>query len=82
MNKIEFDERLNELYSQIMELESQLSNEDYKIIKCIESSLIKEELPYDITELHLSRQNLRDLINEYQDEITLLLDEGYEDENN
>ena len=52
----------------IAELKAQLSSTDYKIIKCSECSLAGEELPYDITELHTSRQALRDEINELEQE--------------
>lgn len=42
-----------------------LSKSDYKVIKCMESFLCGEDLPYDITELHRERQALRDKVNEY-----------------
>ena len=48
---------------------TELSNNDYKIIKCMEtflSNLSTEEkniLPYNIDELHTTRQALRDIIN-------------------
>lgn len=48
---------------QIAELKEQLASTDYKIIKCSEASLIGEELPYDVAELHAERQALRDQIN-------------------
>ena len=48
------------------ELKSQLSNTDYKIIKCYEYNLAGLELPYDIEELHSERQDLRDQINELE----------------
>jgi hypothetical protein len=43
-----------------------LSSTDYKVIKCIESYLCGEELPYDINELHLERQAQRARINELE----------------
>ncbi|MDP4109319.1 MAG: hypothetical protein Q8878_04745 [Bacillota bacterium] len=49
--------------SQIAELKSQLTETDYKIIKCSESSLVGLDLPYDIAALHAERQAIRDQIN-------------------
>ena len=48
---------------QIRNLECDLVASDYKIIKCYEYSLIGEELPYDIEQLHIERQSIRDEIN-------------------
>lgn len=48
---------------QIRNLECDLTASDYKIIKCYEYSLIGEELPYDIEQLHIERQSIRDEIN-------------------
>lgn len=50
----------------IAELKTQLSDTDYKIVKCSEYSLAGEELPYNITELHTMRQAIRDQINELE----------------
>lgn len=46
-----------------------LSDTDYQVIKCYEASLVGEELPYDVKQLHLRRQNLRDLINALSEEL-------------
>ena len=54
--------------ARIAELKEELNSTDYKIIKCSESSLAGEELPYDIVELHAERQALRDEINELEGE--------------
>lgn len=47
-----------------------LEKEDYKIIKCMESFLVKQELdydlPYDIKELHETRDELREQINKLE----------------
>lgn len=51
---------------EISRLVSELSNTDYKIIKCFEYQLAGLEVPYDITELHATRQALRDKINELE----------------
>lgn len=51
---------------QIEILKEQLTQSDYQIIKCYEYSLIGKELPYNMTELHNKRQEVRDKINELQ----------------
>nr|DAS34914.1 MAG TPA: hypothetical protein [Caudoviricetes sp.] len=43
-------------------MQSELSDSDYKIIKCYEASLCSEQAPYDVVELHKERQNIRDKI--------------------
>ncbi len=47
----------------IATLKRQLSETDYKIIKCSECSLAGLVLPYDIVALHTQRQTIRDEIN-------------------
>lgn len=62
-------EQLDKLYTNLMNYQVELEKEDYKVIKCMECSILGEELPYNMEELHLKRQNFRDLINETQDKI-------------
>ena len=50
-------------YEAIEQLKKQLAETDYKVIKCNEASLIGEELPYDMKEVHKERQEIRDEIN-------------------
>ena len=50
----------------IAELKTQLSDTDYKIIKCSEYQLVGKEAPYDIATLHAERQAIRDEINELE----------------
>lgn len=57
-----------EKQAKIKELQSELNESDYKIIKCNEYKLAGLELPYDIEELHKQRQALRDEINKLQGE--------------
>lgn len=45
-------------------LKNLLTATDYQVIKCYEASLVGEELPYDVKELHKERQAIRDRINE------------------
>lgn len=54
--------------AKIKELQSELNESDYKIIKCNEYKLAGLEIPYDIAELHKQRQALRDEINKLQGE--------------
>ena len=51
---------------EIRNAKTELANGDYKIIKCMEAYLCGEDLPYDITELHVERNILRDNINKYE----------------
>ena len=64
----EFEAKKTEQQKQmkIAQLQQQLNDTDYKIIKCQEYSLAGLELPYNIEELHTQRQSIRDQINELQ----------------
>lgn len=66
--KILNTEAEEEKQAKIKELQSELNESDYKIIKCNEYKLAGLELPYDIEELHKQRQALRDGINKLQGE--------------
>lgn len=57
--------KVNSVYTQkkIDNLKEVLSSSDYKVIKCQEASLIGEQMPYDVDELHKERQSIRDEIN-------------------
>ena len=59
-----------EAIQEIASLKADLSNTDYKITKCIEYQLAELELPYDVQELHTTRQTLRDRINELESEMS------------
>ncbi len=54
---------------EIEKLKTQLTETDYKIIKCSEYQLAGLELPYDIQALHTERQSLRDRINELEESL-------------
>lgn len=62
------DEKAQEQAKQaeIYRLKDELADTDYKIIKCSEYQLAGQVLPYDIAELHTTRQALRDRINELE----------------
>lgn len=50
----------------IESLKAQLAEDDYKIIKCYEASLLGNKLPYDIASLHRNRDEIRAKINEME----------------
>lgn len=54
----------------IQQLKDDLASEDYKIVKCYEASLLNQELPYNIQELHIKRQSVRNQINEMEAQLT------------
>ena len=54
---------------EIEEAKQQLTDTDYKIIKCTEYQMEGLDLPYDIHELHETRQALRDKINELEEQL-------------
>lgn len=61
--EMEEQERIANINAQINNLKEQLASTDYKIIKCTECSMVGEEMPYDVNELHAERQAIRDEIN-------------------
>ena len=65
--EIQNQKKAEKIKQKIAELQSQLSNTDYKITKCQEYSLVGLELPYDIEELHKERQAIRDEINKLEE---------------
>lgn len=52
--------------NKVQVLKKDLESSDYKIIKCYESNLLGVTLPYDITEVIIERQAIRDEINVVQ----------------
>lgn len=72
MNRQEINDCINLLHTEKMELESQLSSSDYRVIKCAEAQAVGETLPYDAEKLHADRQAKRDRINAIEDEIAEL----------
>jgi hypothetical protein len=60
---MEENQRIANINAQINNLKEQLASTDYKIIKCAECSMVGEEMPYDVNELHTERQAIRDGIN-------------------
>lgn len=61
-----------QMQERIVRLKQALADSDYKVIKCAEAQMAGVELPYNITELHTERQELRDMINELE----LVVDNG------
>lgn len=66
------EKELMQKNEELADLERILSESDYKIIKSYENSLIGKELEYDIEQLHIARQNMRDKINEVKNEVAKL----------
>lgn len=58
----------------IQALKDKLSSTDYKIMKCYEATMLKEALPYDVSELHIQRQAWRDDINELEGKLAACTD--------
>lgn len=54
---------------EIRNLQSDLRSTDYMVIKCYEASLVGEEQPYNMSEIHEERQKIRDRINALQKEL-------------
>lgn len=52
--------------SEIETLKAELSDGDYRVIKCYEATLAKAKMPYDIETIHKERQTIRDKINELE----------------
>ena len=58
------DKRL--VQREIERLKSCLSASDYKVVKCYEATMMKQNLPYDLNEICSERQSVRDRINELE----------------
>lgn len=61
--------------SEINSLKKKLSDNDYKVTKCMEAKLLDLPLPYDIQAVHAENQIMRDRINEIEDFIKLNIEE-------
>lgn len=55
-----------QITAKINEYKSFLDETDYKVMKCYEASLLDFPLPYNINEVHQTRQEYRDRINELE----------------
>ena len=58
------DLAMQEAEGKVSEARGFLADTDYKVIKCMEAYLCGEALPYDINELHRTRDEQRKVINE------------------
>ena len=65
----ERQEQIAEIQIQIVGLKAQIDATDYRIIKAYEYSQVGLETDYDLQALHLERQELRDQINELEQEL-------------
>lgn len=61
--------------AEINSLKKGLSDNDYKVTKCMEAKLLDLPLPYDIQAIHAENQIMRDRINEIEDFIKLNIEE-------
>lgn len=52
--------------AKINEYKAYLDDTDYKVMKCYEATLLNLSLPYNIDEVHQTRQEYRDRINELE----------------
>lgn len=68
------DKQINYLENKIKELKNELNKKDYIFIKSEEYSLSNKKVPseYDYTKLSVERDEIRDKINEYREEIKKL----------
>ena len=66
------------LEQEVRNLQCDLTASDYKVIKCYESELVGEPLPYDKDVIHADRQTIRDRINELQEIIDGMPDDPEE----
>lgn len=66
--------KINSIQSKINSLKAQLAEDDYKIIKCVESYFIDDSapLPYDIYEMAEERNAIRAQINDLEAQIAEL----------
>lgn len=62
-------DRTEEINITIYALKQELSETDYKVIKNMEAIQTGENPPYEPTELHQNRQDIRDKINELEGQI-------------
>lgn len=74
--------KIQEMEQKIRNLEADLSSTsseigDWKIAKCMEYQVNGLEAPYDLEELHKKRQDVRDEINQLQEQIETLKSEVY-----
>lgn len=61
----------------IIDLQAKLSSTsseigDYRVVKCMEASLLGTEMPYDVEKLISERQKVRDQINAAQDRVVAM----------
>ena len=61
----------------IIDLQAKLSSTsseigDYRVVKCMEASLLGAEMPYDVEKLISERQKVRDQINQTQDQLMVM----------
>ncbi|MBQ2803960.1 MAG: hypothetical protein IJF07_08695 [Lachnospiraceae bacterium] len=73
---LEKRQRVVAIQGQIASLKAQISQTDYQVIKSYEYSLVGKEAEYDMEALHAERQNLRNQINELEQQMVELTAEN------
>lgn len=68
----EIKDAIQEQKEIILEMESKLASEDYKVLKCMEAKASKSTMPYDLSSLISRRNGYRLAINEAENEINRL----------
>ena len=76
-NQLEREKERTRIEGQIRELVAELGAPnsaigDWKVIKCYEAKLQDQPLPYDLNELMAARQQVRNQINELQNQLAEL----------
>lgn len=76
-NQLEREMERTRIEGQIRELVAELGAPnsaigDWKVIKCYEAKLQNQPLPYDLNELMAARQQVRNQINELQNQLAEL----------
>lgn len=67
LQSAKLNEKLEDNGKQIRSLKKSLDNSDYKLLKCMESFMLSDVLPYDFSQLLSDRTLLRDKINLIQE---------------
>lgn len=70
--------KISSLTTRIASLKNKLANDDYKVIKCMESYLVDKDapLPYEIEKITAERNAIRETINTLEQELEELTKEN------
>ena len=65
--RVKIEGQIRSLIAELSASTSQIG--DWKIIKCYEAKLLDKEMPYNLEELLIARQSVRDSINDLQEQL-------------